>query len=346
VSNGYLTVGLKAYRKASELNRVGLVKGRMRSGEQGNMDDTWQVETSVPDGEPRWREWTRCLNRRWLIVAGLVVFNAIHVVGSIVLVVAMEKTRFGSCDVLVKLDIILVGCYPAQGMFLALIIVFWGRRAYWWLVGLTILWGISQRLGGEDPIFWVLVMDFARSVMVSVFAATPLFLLSRFWGFELRWSQGPASGSSTGTATPGQLTIASVMRWTAAVAIILGTLSYLQTPDEEPQFWMQWVFMAWICLVPLACVTLAILWLVLRRRQLREGIIVCIAICSIPVALEIVMRSGEPLFFTGFIFCQAITFCGLRWAGLEIVRHRRDNAPQTIDGDTGGALALCEGDRP
>ena len=228
-------------------------------------------------------------------------------------------------------------------MFLALIIVFWAQRTHWWLVGLTILWVVAQRLIGEDVSF---VIDFAMIVMINVFAATPVLLLFRFLGVELRWAQNSTTESSSRTFKPGQFTIASLMGWTAAVAIILGTLSYLRMPGEDSRFLLPWMFVTCACSMFLACFGLAILWLILGRRRLPQRVVACVVTCSIPVTYGVVTTGTESLFYlAGFIFCLAVTFCGLRWAGLEIVRHRRDNAPQTIDGDTGGALALCEGDR-
>ncbi len=265
------------------------------------------------------------MKRRWLIVGGLVLLNVAAMAGVMVSLWAEFSWENTYLEFMALL--------PALGAILATAVVFWGRGTSWRLAGVTIFWVALPRLLALDAtseygFVWTIVL-------CGVFATTPALVLMRFLGIRLQWEDAvDVRRPDPADLLPRQFSLRSMMEWVAAVAIILGTLTYLPIFDQSFESPRGFVAMTTLVLMPPTVpILVSVLWLTLGKGRIvlrttvfaANCLLIGLGLCTISVvAGGATWSDAFPLLYVvaANVLWQTITFFGLRLAGLEIVYRR------------------------
>ena len=189
------------------------------------------------------------------------------------------------------------------------------------VVGVTALWSwaLAALPAAEDAKVWVVVL-MAQTVVVSV----PL-LAARSLG--LRLVDGSSASKAEDTATGPkrwQFSIAYLLGWMTALAVMLGTLQYIASYDSLPFGYLPKSILV-VFLVGRALMAWAALWTVLGTRR---SAIRILTLCAAGATTVTITWLANPLFAGGFfyllglILLEALLLLGLlavfRMAGYRL----------------------------
>jgi len=255
-----------------------------------------------------------CPRRRRKLIAALLIVHGVLALAT------MGWLGSGWGDSSGFLSFLLTSSAFGQGSLLGIWIGFGGRATPWRLIGTTIglvvcTWCLKMGFPHADMHLW------GYCVLPETIGTSLLLVLLRFCGLGITWH---APGSPAPEKQKLQFSIRSLMEWTAALAVLLGTLPMM--PEQFRLVFIRDILEFCGLCGSQALLTLAVLWTTLGTRWPVARILVLgpvLAAAGSMAMIDSPLSFGEAILHLAFhAFWMVVSLWVLRRAGYRLTWRR------------------------